>query len=148
MHVRRIKAAKPEPDIGEITSEKGAVPTPASPEKKRFSRMPRELTPAELSTKGAQKMLLIHIDRLESENEKLSKFRETLGQTLTQKAVLEQKLDVARSSDLIFGVCLAIGALLIGLAPSIWATKPQSMIVLVGGIIIMVSGIVSRWLIR
>jgi hypothetical protein len=129
------------------TQEEGATAVPPAG-KKHFSRIQRDLTPAELSTKGVQKMLLMHIDRLEAQNSDLLFTHELLAQALTEKAVLQQKLDVSRGADLVFGVCLTVGALLIGVAPSIWKGQPQASIVLICGSVMLIGGVVSRWLLR
>jgi hypothetical protein len=129
------------------TLEEGATPSPTVG-KKHFSPIRRDLTRNELANKGVQKMLLMHIDRLEAQNQELLSIRNSLGAAVTEKAVLQQKLNVARGADIVFGVCLTGGSLLIGLAPSIWKGQPQAEIVLIVGLIVMVAGIVSRWLLR
>ena len=133
--------------VSDVTKETGAKPVPDR-DKKRFSSISRALNPSELGTKGVQKMLLNHIDRLEEQMINLSECNSKLAVAEKEKAVLEQKLKVAVSADVIFGASLTLGSILLGVCPSLWKNPPFGHLVLVVGVAMVLAGIVSRWLLR
>ena len=61
-----------------------------------------------------------------------------------EKAVLESQLKSEISSEVIFGVCLTVGSLLIGYSPSVWGKPPEGFLLLAFGIILIIGGVAAR----
>jgi len=106
--------ARPVDATASVGSKKG---------RKALSQARRVLTEEELSTPGAQKMLLDELDRLEEENGELIQIRGRFYETDKNWAVLAQKLEQGQkddlSTDLIFTGGMTIGGVVLGLLPSL-----------------------------
>lgn len=126
----------------EVKEPEKAIETPKA--RRAFSKVRRELSEEELSSPAVHRLLLDEIDQLEQQVVELSEFRDRFHKTDKEKAVLEERLRISIASEIIFGVCLTIGAALIGLTPFLWTTKPQGHLSLGIGIILIIGGIISR----
>lgn len=80
-----------------------------------FSKVRRELSDEELSSASVVRLLLDTLERLERQVTEVSKSQERSHQTDIQKAVLEERIRKSIASDIMFGLSLTIGAMLIGL---------------------------------
>jgi hypothetical protein len=89
-------------------------------------------------------MLIDEIERLERESTELADFRDRYYQTEKRVAVLEEKAKVSLSGEVIFGICLTIGAASLGYAPSVWEHQPSGWLSIAFGAILIVGGIVSK----
>jgi hypothetical protein len=113
--------------------------------RKAFSKLRRELSDEELSSPAVQRLLIDDIERLEKENGKLSDYQDRYYAAETRAAVLNEKLKTNVAQDVIFGVCLTVGAALIGLAPSLWLPdKPHGWISVALGVTLVIGGIASK----
>lgn len=113
--------------------------------RKAFRKLRRELSDEELSSPAVQRLLLDDIERLEKENGKLIEFQDSFYAADKGVAVLTEKLKTNVAQDIIFGVCLTVGAALIGLSPSIWtAGKPDGWISIALGFVLILGGIASK----
>lgn len=113
--------------------------------RRSLSRIRRELSEDDLKNPAVQKLLISEIDRLEEENQAQRVFQENFHATDKEKAILEQKLKISVSLDIIFGSGLSVGAAIIGLSPTFWdATNFKGPGCLTLGLIIMIGAIVSR----
>lgn len=121
------------------------IAIPQSKGRKAFSKLRRELSDEELSSPAVQRLLIDDIERLEKENGKLIDYQDLFHEADKTSAILKEKLKTNIAQDIIFGVCLTIGAAIIGLAPSLWAPdKPHSSIAIATGIILIIGGIASK----
>lgn len=121
------------------------VPLSHSKGRRAFSKLRRELTDEELSSPAVQRLLLDDIERLEKENGKLSDYQDSYYAADKKAAVLSEKLKTNIAHDVIFGVCLTIGAALIGFSPSLWGPdKPHGWISLALGVVLIIGGIASK----
>ncbi len=119
--------------------------TAQAPKARRaFSKVRRELSEEELSSPAVHRLLLDELDQLEQQVVELSDFRDRFHKTDKEKAVLEERIRKSIASEIIFGLCLTVGAALIGLTPFLWATKPQGPLSLGVGVILIIGGIISR----
>jgi hypothetical protein len=93
---------------------------------------------------AVQRLLLDEIDRLEREAFELSGYRDRFYEMDKCKAVLEQRVNQSIASEIIFGVCLCVGAAALGYAPAVWNNQPSGYISIAFGLILIIGGIVSR----
>ena len=131
----------------DIAPEDTGVGAPLSHSKGRraFSKLRRELTDEELSSPAVQRLLIDDIERLEKENGRLGEYQDSFYSADKKAAVLNEKLRPSVAQEVIFGVCLTVGAALIGFSPSLWADdKPYGEISLAFGVILILGGIASK----
>lgn len=136
-----------ESDQKKIAPEDVGDGTPLSHIKGRraFSKLRRELSDDELSSPAVQRLLIDDIERLEKENGKLVDYQDSYHETDKKTAVLNEKLKTNIAHEVIFGVCLTVGAALIGFTPSLWdPNKPHGWISIALGVVLIVGGIASK----
>jgi hypothetical protein len=126
--------------------ESGATATqpPLTKSRKALSGLKRELTNEELSSSGAQKMLLEELERLTDENNILSSFREDFHKVDKELAIAKEKQKRNISAEIVSGSCLAIGAAALGFAPAVWSNQPSGWISLAFGIVLTIGGITAK----
>lgn len=108
--------------------------------RKALSNVRRELSEEDLKSPGVQRMLLDAIDQLGTEVDDLREFRDGFYSAKRHAAVLEERLraSVARDSG------LAIGAAMLGLAPSLWHSQPSGGIVVALGVALVVFALLAK----
>jgi len=109
--------------------------------RKAFSKLALELTDDELKSTGVQKMLLAEISRLESTEAKSESFRTKFHEADKDKAVLMEKEKTFIFSEILYSVSLTLGALLIGLVPSMTSNKVEIGVI---GSLFVVGAIVAK----
>lgn len=92
---------------------------------------------------AVQKMLLNELNRLKTENAELGDYREQFHAADKKLAVEEQRGKQRRAGEVIFGVCLTIGAAAIGRSPAVWGTV-DAWLYLVFGFFLLIAGVVFR----
>lgn len=130
-----------------IEPEDSGSGTSAPPPKGRpaFRKLRRELNDDELASPAVQRMLIDDLESLAEESSKLKEYQDKYHTADKQAAVLEEKLKERVSQDIVFGVCLTVGAAALGYAPTIWDTKePSGWFAIAFGVILIVSGIASK----
>lgn len=150
-----------EQDLNELTLEDAEEQSGPSPLEGRqaFRKISRELTEQDLANAAVQKLLLSEIDRLEKEKEEYKLYLgkekeehklyvERFHEVDKKVAVLEQKSRTALALDIVFGGCLAVGSLLLGLAladqPDLaLADQPDQPFGWIGGVTFII-GIVAK----
>lgn len=93
--------------------------------RKAFSKLAIELTDDELKSPGVQKMLLAEISRLEDTAIKSESYKEKFHKADKDKAVLIEKENTIIFSEILYSLSLTLGAVLIGLVPSMTTNKVQ-----------------------
>ncbi|WP_457749099.1 hypothetical protein [Sulfurimonas sp.] len=91
--------------------------------RKAFSKLALELTDEELKSPGVQKMLLAEISRLEYTAIKSESYKDKFHQADKDKAVLIEKEKNINFSEILYSLSLTLGAILIGLVPSMTTNK-------------------------
>lgn len=108
--------------------------------RKALSNVRRELSEEELKSPAVQRMLLDELERLETEVGDLRVFKDSFYSADKDAAVLRERLraSVARDSG------LAIGAAILGLAPSLWSSQPIGGIVVALGVALVVFALLAK----
>jgi len=119
-----------------------AIETPNM--RRAFSKVRRQLSEKELSSPAVQRLLLDELDHLELQVIELSKYIESSHELEKENSVLRERTRKTTASEIMYGVCLTVGACLIGLAPYLWSNRLQGYLSLVIGGILIISGLVSR----
>lgn len=111
-----------------------------------FRSLSRELTPADLANNpGLQKMLLAEIDRIDGECANLKGYAERFHEADKQVGILREKLRTVTSTEVIFGVGMAIGGAIMTLSFSFpEAMKSYTIISFVVGAVIILGVIGAR----
>lgn len=112
--------------------------------RRAFSKVRRQLSEEELSSPAVQRLLLDELDHLEQQVIELSKYIESSHELEKENAVLRERTRKSSASEIMYGVCLTVGASLIGLTPYLWRSRLQGYLSLGIGGILIISGIVSR----
>lgn len=93
-------------------------------------------------------MLIDEVERLEIETTSLSEYRERAFAAEKHVAVLEERAKKSLSGEMIFGGCLALAGAAMGYAPSAWSHQPAGALALTFGLVLMILGIVARYVQR
>lgn len=109
-----------------------------------FAKLRRELSEEELSSPAVQRLLLDDIERLERQAFELTNYRNRFYETDKRTAVLEQRVKKSVASEIVFGVCLCVGAAALGYAPYVWNNQPSGYVSIAFGLVLIIGGIVSR----
>lgn len=112
--------------------------------RKAFSKLRRELSDEELNSTAVQKLLLDNLDQLENKNFELESIQEKYYEVDKDKAVLEEKLKNAQSTEILYTFTLTIGAAIIGLAPTFWSTGYGAIVLLIG-FLLVIGGLTSKF---
>jgi len=120
------------------------VPISHSKGRRAFTNIRRELSDEELSSPAIQRVLIDDIERLENEKFELTEYRDKYYGADKKSAILEEKVKSATAQEIIFGVCLTVGAAALGYAPAVWSSQPSGWISIVFGITLIIGGIVSK----
>lgn len=112
--------------------------------RKAFSKLAVELTDDELNSSGVQKMLLAEISRLESSVLHSEGFRDKYHAAEKYRAVLEEKGKTFLFSEILYSVSLTIGAVILGLSPSIKTSTVSPVIVGAIGAALIIGAVVAK----
>lgn len=123
----------------------GGTPISHSKGRRAFNNLRRELTDEELSSPAVQRLLIDDIERLEKENGKLIDYQDLFYKADKKSAVLDEKLKTNVAQEVVFGVCLTVGAAFLGFTPSLWVLdKSHGWISLALGFVLIIGGVVSK----
>ena len=112
---------------------------PASP----YSRIRREITEEDLKSPAVQRILLAEVDKLQSKVQDLEIVEAKYHEKDKAVAVLEEKLKGTRAQEILYGICLTMGSVVIGLSGMIWTTGYGWISIAVGAVL-LVGGIASK----
>lgn len=138
IHVPASEFTERDSDEDRSRSGKGRQP---------YRRLQRELTEEELATSGVQKLILYENDKLWEENYEMQEFRDRFHECDREVAVLRERNKEATAQDIVIGATLAVGALIIGFVPSLWAPideNPNGLIALVVGAVLVLGSVGAR----
>jgi hypothetical protein len=109
-----------------------------------LARVRRELSEEELTSPAVQRLLIDEIERLERALSDAVVFRDAYHDVDKRSAVLETKLHQSVAGEIVFGVCLTVGAAAAGYAPAVWAHQPTGWLALGFGGVLVIAGVISR----
>ena len=114
--------------------------------KKHFAKLATELTDDELSSSGVQKMLLAEIVRLETDISKIEteKFREKFHEADRERAILREREKTLIFSEILYSLSLTLGAVLIGLTPSIDSSDFLQFAVCIIGALLITGSVIAK----
>ena len=119
------------------------------PPKKKdaFQKITRDLTQEDLSNPGTQKLIINKLDSLEDEVKELENYRDKFHEKDKKVAILDEKVNNLKSWDILYSAMLTVGAYFLGLSYSNWnKDNYNGEFILIGGIILILAGIISRLL--
>jgi hypothetical protein len=119
-------------------------PPPASKGRQSFSKLRRALSDEELASRAVQRMLVDEIERLETVVGDLGEFRKKYHEADRKCAVLEEKNNIAKDHEILYSVCLTLGAAAIGFARTFWGQQPAGYIFITLGLLLIVGGVASK----
>lgn len=135
------------PDADQSTEDVGAVPVQSTGPKKsprQFIRSGlRKLSEKDTTSPAVVEVLLEDIDRLESEKNELTAFRDKYYAVDKKAAILESKLASWQKGDVLYTICIAIGSAFLGGAPSF--TGIPFDLLLAAAFILLVGALVFRF---
>ena len=130
-------------DLAPENPEEGIV-EPKHKGRRAFSNVRRELSDEEVTSPAVQRMLIDDLERLEIEKFELKEYQDKYYEADKKSAILEEKVKSSVAQDVIFSVCLSVGAAALGYAPSMWKAQPSGWISIVFGLILICGGIASK----
>ena len=112
--------------------------------RRAFTNLRRELSDEELCSPAIQRLLIDDIERLEKEKYDLMEYQNRFHDVDKKAAILGEKAKANVAADIIFGVCLTVGAAALAYAPSIWSNQPMGWITIAFGVALIFGGIASK----
>jgi len=114
---------------------------PKSP--RALSRVQRDLSDDELESPGARKLLLARLDEAEGQLSRLTDICDKYHEADKKVAVLSEKLKNHYFVEALYGAALSIGALLVGLSPTIWQSHPHVAYSLIAAGAVLMGGAIA-----
>src|SRR5438552_245620 len=130
-----------EPLDQEPTEASSTTPTSTIKLRRPFAKLRRELSDDELSSPAVQRLLLEEIERLDREVSDLERYRNGFHDVDKRCAVFQQRIKRVLASEVIFAVCLCVGAAALGYAPSMWTHQPTGYLSIAFGSILILGGV-------
>jgi hypothetical protein len=113
-----------------------------------YLNVQRQLDDDELKQSGAQKMLLANLDRAEAQALENRAYVDRFHAADKSAAVLQSRLKTQNALEVLYGVGLAAGGVIVGMTPSMWAYKPLGPILLGIGIVLFITSIAVRIILK
>lgn len=135
-----------------VDQEPPGIPSIAEPPhakaktgRKALASLRRELNDKDMTHPAVSKLLLDDVERLELENAHLAGYRSRFHEADKSSAVLDQKLRVSQSQEIVFGICTTLGGAALGFAPSVWiASNSTGPIILIAGAVLIICGGIAK----
>lgn len=113
-----------------------------------LSRIRRELSDEELASPAVQRLLIDEIERLDRDCSDLQEYRNKYHTAYTEHRVLQERLKKSLAGEIISGVCFSLAGAAFGYAPTVWNQQLNGEIAVSFGVILMVTAIASRVVLR
>lgn len=130
--------------VGERFAPTSADGSPTTGKRLALRKLRRELSDDDLKSPGVQKMLLDDLERADADCETFRAYIPLYHEADKRAAVLNERLRTHTALEVMFGVGVAIGGALIGLAPTFWDTQPQGYLAVGLGAVLLVGAAVGR----
>ena len=113
--------------------------------RKATASLRRELSDKDMTNAAVSKLLLDDVERLENQVNELGNVQTQFHATDKRAAILEQKLNVSRSQEIVFAVCTTLSGAALGFAPSVWSeTNATGPIVLSAGVVLLICALIAK----
>ncbi len=113
--------------------------------RRAFVNVRRELSEEELSTPAVHRLLLDTLDLLEQQVAELSYFRDRFHTSDKEKAILEERVKSYTAAEVLYGICLTIGSILIGLIPYVADKVEHGDYITLGvGVLLIGAAVISK----
>lgn len=134
----------PERPDQEPQDTEAGIPQPPVKGRRSFARVRRELSEEELKSPAVQRLFVEEIERLERENTGLLDYQEGYHEADKQVGIMQERIKASLAGEIIYGVCMTVGAAALGFAPTLWSTQPAGVLSIVFGAVLLIGGVVSR----
>jgi hypothetical protein len=133
------------PHVGGAHNQKAAaeasfeVEGPSAPASSRgaLSEIGRVLAPEELSSSGAQKLIIELLDRAEAECKRLHDYEDKYHECFTRAAVLEARVQNSTAFEVLYSASIVLGGLILGLYQSLAGTPLAPWALAIGALFIV-----------
>jgi hypothetical protein len=105
------------------------------------------VSPEELNTPGAVKLMLEILDMTEEDRNEYKGYLPRYYEAEKRASVLAERLQTDVTNEILSSLCIALGGTIIGLAPFLWDEKhSMGLIALAVGIVLMLGGALTRFI--
>jgi hypothetical protein len=108
-----------------------------------YSRIRREISEEDLQSPAVQRILLGEVDKLQSRVVVLEVIESKFHEKDKIAAVMEEKLKGVQGQEILYGICLTMGSVVIGLSGMIWSNG-YGWIAIAVGVVLLAGGIGSK----
>lgn len=109
-----------------------------------FAKVRREVSEDEFTSPGVSRILLDQISDLSQRVQEETKFRGLYHEADKERALLQEKLKLRLSSEIISGFVLTLGSLLIGFSPALWPSWPYGLLALSSGLVLLAVAVITQ----
>ena len=109
-----------------------------------LAKLRRDLSEDEITSPGALKLLLDKMDSLEISVSELSDYRDKFYDSDKRVAVLETILKKDSAAEYLYGFSLTVGAVFVGLSPSVWDKQPYGVLSILLGISLIIGAVIFK----
>ena len=106
-----------------------------------YNKLQRDLDEEDLSTKGAQKLILNDLDRLQEEVKILKDIERQYHQVNIKFSVTSEQLKSSTSNEIFYSIVLTLGGVIMGVGPSVFEHNKFISIVLIIISVVLLLGV-------
>lgn len=120
-----------------------AIPTEYSIPPNPYSQISRQISEADLDSPVIKRILLSEVDKLQYRIANLENTEEQFHVVDKERAVLLEKIKALSSQEVLYGFCLTVGSIIIGLSSIVWSDG-YGWIPIVVGASLVVGAVLSK----
>jgi len=118
--------------------------TVVSGRRQAFRDLRRQLSDADLTSPGVQKLLLDDLEQAEAQCEIYSGYIERFHEADKRAAILEERVRTQTALEVAFGVGVGLGCAILGLAPLFWTDQPKGWLAIGIGLLLTIGASIAR----
>lgn len=108
-----------------------------------FSNLKRELSDEDLNSPGTQRLILNELDKYEECSKQLELYKSKYYECDKDRAIYKERANSSNAFEILYSSSLSVGAMLIGLTPSL-NEKIEGWLVGVVGLLLLAGGIIAK----
>lgn len=108
-----------------------------------FSNLKRELSDEDLNSPGTQRLILNELDKYEECSKQLELYKSKYYECDKDRAIYQERANSSNAFEILYSSSLSVGAMLIGLTPSL-NEKIEGWFVGVVGLLLLAGGIIAK----